>query len=219
MKLYTYWRSSAAYRVRIGLELKGIARDDIGVHLVRDGGEQFRPDYAAMNPQRQVPTLVLDDGTVLTQSLAILEYLEDVRPDPPLLPTDPLGRARVRALAQAIACDIHPINNLRVLNRLEAQFGADADAKAAWYRHWIAEGLTGVEGLLAGAADTGPQIGSFCHGDAPGLADVCLVPQLYNARRFEVDLSPFPIVTRIDAACRALPAFRNAAPEAQPDAP
>lgn len=214
MKLYTYWRSSAAYRVRIGLNLKGLARTDIAVHLVRDGGEQFRADYAALNPQRQVPTLVLDDGTVLTQSMAILEYLDEVRLDPPLLPADPVGRARVRALAQAIACDTHPINNLRVLNRLGAQFGADAKAKADWYRHWITEGLTAVEALLAEA----PAIGAFCHGNAPGMADACLIPQLYNARRYDVDLSPWPTISRIEAACRALPAFQHAAPEAQPDA-
>jgi len=214
MKLYTYWRSSAAYRVRIGLELKGISREDVPVHLVRDGGEQLRPEYAALNPQRQVPTLVLDDGTVLTQSLAILEYLDETRPEPPLLPADPLGRARVRALAQAIACDIHPTNNLRVLNRLGDQFNADADARAQWYRHWVAEGLRGVEALLSRAATPG----AFCHGDRPGLADACLIPQVYNARRFEVDLSFCPTVTRIEAACLALPAFQRAAPEAQPDA-
>jgi maleylacetoacetate isomerase len=214
MKLYTYWRSSAAYRVRIGLELKGLPREDVPVHLVRDGGEHLRPEYGALNPQRQVPTLVLDDGTVLTQSLAILEYLDNVRPDPPLLPADPVDRAHVRALAQAIACDIHPVNNLRVLNRLGAQFDADADAKAAWYRHWVVEGLRGVEALLIRAATPG----TYCHGDRPGLADACLVPQVYNARRFDVDLSPFPTVTRIEAACLALPAFQKAAPEVQPDA-
>ncbi|MQX35581.1 maleylacetoacetate isomerase [Roseospira navarrensis] len=214
MKLYTYWRSSAAYRVRIALDLKGLPREDAPVHLVRDGGEHRRPDYAALNPQRLVPTLVLDDGTVLTQSLAILEYLDETHPTPPLLPADPVARAQARALAQAIAMDIHPVNNLRVLNRLADQFGADAAAKAAWYRHWIAEGLAGVEALLTRT----PATGAFCHGESPGLADVCLVPQVYNARRFEVDLSPFPTVARIDAACRALPAFQSAAPEAQPDA-
>ena len=214
MRLFTYWRSSASYRVRIALGLKGLdyARDP--VHLVRDGGEQHTAGYRARNPQGLVPALELDDGQVLTQSLAIIEYLDEAHPAPPLLPADAAGRARVRALAQTIACEIHPLNNLRVLGYLGQSLGADADQRAAWYRHWVGVGLTAVEAMLAGSPDTG----RFCHGEAPGLADCCLVPQVFNARRFDCDLDAFPTVLRIEAACLALPAIRAAAPEAQPDA-
>jgi maleylacetoacetate isomerase len=214
MKLYTYWRSSAAYRLRIALNLKGVAYDSAFVHLARNGGEHLTDDYAALNPQRLVPTLELDRGDVLTQSLAICEYLEETHPEPPILPADALGRARVRALAQAVACDIHPINNLRVLNYLTGTIGIDAESKSAWYRHWIVEGFAAIERML----DAGPATGQFCHGDHPSLADICLVPQAYNARRFHVDLDPYPTIRRIEAACLALDAFRSAAPEAQNDA-
>ncbi|MGB0748307.1 MAG: maleylacetoacetate isomerase [Magnetospiraceae bacterium] len=214
MKLYTYWRSSASYRVRIGLNLKGLAYESVPVHLVKDGGEQHSGQYRAINPSRQVPALQLDDGTVLTQSQAILEYLEERHPVPPLLPGSDFARARVRALAQMIACDIHPLNNSKVLKYLVNDIGVDEPTRDTWYRHWIAEGFTALETMLAGARQTK----TFCHGEAPTLADVFLVPQLYNARRFKVDLAPFPTLTRIEAACLTLPAFAKAAPEQQPDA-
>lgn len=211
--LYTYWRSSAAYRVRIGLELKGLAWEAWPVHLVRDGGEQHRDAYRALNPQQQVPTL-LHEGHVLTQSLAILEYLDERFPQVPLLPADAAGRARVRALAQLVACDIHPINNLRVMQYLERSLQLPADARTQWTLHWIAEGFAAMEALLANSRDTG----AFCHGDRPGLADICLLPQLYNAHRFGLDLAPYPTLRRIEAACQALDAFDRARPEHQLDA-
>lgn len=209
MKLFGYFRSSAAYRVRIALNLKDIEAEHAFVHLRK--GEQAAPDYAALNPQHLVPTLV-DGDAVLTQSLAIIEYLDETHPEPPLLPADPAGRARVRSIAQAIACDIHPINNLRVLKYLVGPMGVTEEEKDEWYRHWIAVGLGAVERMLAAGT------GRFCHGDAPGLADACLVPQVFNAERFGCDLTAFPTVTRITAACRALPAFAAAEPERQPDA-
>ncbi|WP_445392478.1 maleylacetoacetate isomerase [Stenotrophomonas pavanii] len=211
--LYTYWRSSAAYRVRIGLELKGLAWEARPVHLVRDGGEQHRDAYRALNPQQQVPTL-LHEGHVLTQSLAILEYLDERFPQVPLLPADAAGRARVRALAQLVACDIHPINNLRVMQYLERSLQLPADARTQWTLHWIAEGFAAMEALLPNSRDTG----AFCHGDRPGLADICLLPQLYNAHRFGLDLAPYPTLRRIEAACQALDAFDRARPEHQLDA-
>ncbi|MCU1086384.1 maleylacetoacetate isomerase [Stenotrophomonas maltophilia] len=211
--LYTYWRSSAAYRVRIGLELKGLAWEARPVHLVRDGGEQHRDAYRALNPQQQVPTL-LHEGHVLTQSLAILEYLDERFPQVPLLPADAAGRARVRALAQLAACDIHPINNLRVMQYLERTLQVPTDARTQWTLHWIAEGFAAMETLLANSRDTG----TFCHGDRPGLADICLLPQLYNAHRFGLDLAPYPTLRRIEAACQAVDAFDRARPEHQPDA-
>lgn len=211
--LYGYWRSSAAYRVRIALNLKGIDYDQAPVHLVRDGGEQHRPSYRELNPQRLVPTLVVGE-TVITQSLAILEYLEETGSSPALLPADAAGRARVRSLAQIVACDVHPLQNLRVLNYLTGELGVDDEQRAAWARHWICEGLRALEERLARSSATG----TFCHGETPGLADACLVPQLYNARRFGCGLDAFPTVGRIDRACQALPAFAAAAPEAQPDA-
>lgn len=213
MRLHTYFRSSAAYRVRIALNLKGLDYEAVPVHLVRGGGEHRQPAYLGLNPAGLVPALE-DQGQVLTQSLAIIEYLEETRPQPALLPAAPLGRARVRAIAQAIACDIHPVNNLRVLQYLSRELGAGDEQKNAWYRHWIGVGMQAVEAMLAGDARTG----AFCHGDAPGLADCCLVPQVFNARRFGCDLSALPNVLRIVDNCAALEAFRRAAPEAQPDA-
>lgn len=213
MKLHTYFRSSAAYRVRIALALKGLDYEAVPVHLVRGGGEHRQPAYLGLNPAGLVPALE-DQGQVLTQSLAIIEYLEEIRPQPALLPAAPLDRARVRAIAQAIACDIHPVNNLRVLQYLTRAFGASEEQKNAWYRHWIGVGMQAVEAMLAGDARSG----DFCHGDTPGLADCCLVPQVFNARRFGCDLSALPKVLRIADNCAALEAFRRAAPEAQPDA-
>jgi len=213
MKLYGYFRSSAAYRVRIALNLKGIPFESIPVHLSRGGGEQFAPTYRKLNPQSLVPVL-RDEARTLTQSLAIIEYLEETHPRPPLLPPAPAARARVRALALAVACDIHPLNNLRVLNYLSAKMGVDDAARRAWYHHWIAEGLGALEALVA----NDPATGKFCHGDAPGLADCCLVPQLANARRFQCDVVPYPTLLRIEAQCQAFEAFQRAAPDRQPDA-
>lgn len=213
MQLYTYFRSTAAYRVRIALNLKGIDADYRFVHLVRDGGEQHGEAYRKLNPQELVPTLV-EEGTPLTQSLAIVEYLEEHYPQPPLLPADSSSRARVRALAQVVACDIHPLNNSRVLQYLERELGIDKAGRDRWYRHWVELGFTALETQLAGSAATG----DFCHGNAPGLADLCLVPQVFNARRFNCDLEPFPTIVRIERTCLELDAFANAAPENQPDA-
>lgn len=214
MKLYGYWRSSTAYRVRIALNLKGLTAEQVPVHLVRDGGEQHRLEYTALNPQAAVPTLVTEGGGVLTQSLAICEWLEERHPRPPLLPSDPEARARVRAFALAIACEIHPLVNLRVLGHLTGILGLSEDDRLAWYRHWTGLGLTQLEALVAGH----PGTGRFVQGDSPTLADICLVPQLYNARRFDIDLSACPTLVRIDQACRTLSAFADAAPERQPDA-
>ncbi len=213
MKLYTYFRSSAAYRVRIALNLKGLDYEAVPVHLVRGGGEQKRPEYLALNPAGLLPSLEVG-GQVLTQSLAIIEYLEETHPAPPLLPADPLCRARVRAIAQTIACDIHPINNLRVLQALVRDFGASDAQKNAWYRHWVETGLAAVEAMLA----NDPRTGRFCHGDAPGLADCCLVPQVFNAQRFACRTEHIPTVMRIAAECETIEAFRLAAPGNQPDA-
>jgi len=213
LKLYTFFRSSAAYRVRIALNLKGLAYEALPVHLSRGGGEQFAPAYRKLNPQSLVP--VLQDGEhVLAQSLAIMEYLEEVHPLPPLLPKTPVARARVRALALAVACDLHPLNNTRVLNYLSGPMGLNDDAKRTWYHHWIALGLGALEARLAADSETG----SFCHGDAPGIADCCLVPQLANAYRFKCDVSPYPILLKIEKNCQALEAFQRAAPDKQPDA-
>ncbi|MBX9589327.1 MAG: maleylacetoacetate isomerase [Hyphomonadaceae bacterium] len=211
MKLYSYYRSSAAYRCRIALNLKGLAHETAFVHLIKDGGQHTQPAYRALNPQAMVPTLQ-HDGRVITQSLAIIEYLEEIYPEPPLLPGDAAARAKIRAFALAIACDIHPVNNLRILNYLKGPLQQDQAAADAWYRHWIKEGLEACEKLLPPAA------GRFAFGDRPTLADTCLIPQLYNARRFNCDLSSVPRLVAIDAACLALPAFADAAPEAQPDA-
>ncbi len=211
MKLYGYFRSSAAYRVRIAVNLKGLPCDHVSVHLAK--GEQRAEDYLAVNPQALVPTLV-DEGATLTQSLAIIEYLDERHPEPPLLPKAPDERARVRALALAIACDVHPLNNLRVLQYLTRVLNVSEDAKNTWYRHWIDLGLAALEAQLATDAATG----SYCHGEAPTLADICLVPQLANARRFAIPLDAYPTLLRIDENCRQLAAFANAAPERQPDA-
>jgi len=210
MILHGYYRSTAAWRVRIALNLKGLSAEHRFRHLRR--GEQRDPGYVRLNPQGLVPALELDEGgAVLTQSLAICEYLDETHPEPPLLPDEPLARARVRAFAQAIACDIHPVQNLKVLNRLGA-LGLDQEARNAWAREVIAEGLAACEALVAGNG------GPFCFGAAPGLADLCLAPQLYNARRFGADLSAMPRLLSAEAACAGLPAFQAAAPERQPDA-
>jgi maleylpyruvate isomerase len=211
MKLFGYFRSSAAYRVRIALNLKGIDADQRFVHLRK--GEQLAPEYGALNPQGMVPMLI-DGPNVLTQSLAIIEYLEETNPEPNLLPKLPLERARVRAIAQSIACDIHPLNNLRVLRYLIGPMKLSDDAKNEWYKHWVTEGLTALEKSLSPAAGTG----TFCHGDQPTLADICLVPQIYNAEKADVDLTPFPRITKIVAACRELRAFQDADPAKQRDA-
>lgn len=212
MKLYGYFRSSAAYRVRIALNLKGLAYDQDFVHLTRGGGQQFDPNYLRLNPAGLVPTLV-DGPAVLTQSLAIIEYLEETHPAPPLLPFGAVARARVRAIALTVACDIHPLNNLRVLNYLTRDLGHSEDDKLRWYRHWIAKGLGALETMLDGH----PMTGRCCQGDQPTLADVCLVPQVFNARRYNCDLKPYPTVTRITDTCNELPAFADAAPDRQPD--
>lgn len=213
MQLYGYFRSSAAYRVRIALNLKGLPYEHVGVHLLKNGGEQLADAYRQVNPSALVPTLV--DGDVsLGQSMAIIEYLDEVYPQPALLPSDPVGRARVRAISQAIACDTHPLNNLRVLKYLKNTFNVDEEARNEWYRHWVHLGLGAVEEMLANSDATG----DFCHGAEPGLADLCLVPQVFNARRLACDLSSMPNIVRIDAACQALPAFQKALPENQPDA-
>jgi len=214
MRLHTYWRSSTAYRVRIALNLKGLPYESVPVHLLKDGGEHLTEGYRRLNPQGILPTLETDDGLTLTQSLAICEWLEETHPEPALLPADAAGRARVRAFALAIACEIHPITNLRVLKHLTGTMGVSETDKVAWYRHWVEEGLRPLERMVAGH----PATGAFVHGDQPTLADVCLVPQMYNARRFEVDLSPYPTLVRLDEAARGVKAFADAAPEAQPDA-
>jgi maleylpyruvate isomerase len=213
MQLYSYFRSSAAYRVRIALNLKGLSYDTRPVHLLKDGGQHLLPDYTRLNPLALIPTLV-DGPAVLTQSLAIIEYLEETHPIPPLLPATPIARAQVRAVALSIACDIHPLNNLRVLRYLKRELGVPEEARDTWYRHWIQAGLQALEKMLAAS----PETGTYCHGGTPSLADICLVPQLFNARRLKCDLSAMPTLVRIDAACRALPAFERAAPERQPDA-
>ena len=212
MKLYDYFRSSAAYRVRIALNLKGLRPERAFVHLKR--GLQREEHYLALNPQGLVPSLTLDDGSVLTQSLAILEYLDETHPTPPLLPKDARGRARVRAIAMAIACDIHPIDNLRVLEYLSGTIGCSREQREGWYRYWIDVGFEALERQLAHDRGTG----RFCHGDTPTLADVCLVPQVANARRGDLDLTPYPTLVRIDAECQKIPAFADAAPARQPDA-
>jgi len=213
MKLYTYFRSSAAFRVRIALNLKGLTYETVPVHLARSGGEQHQATYRALNPASLVPTLD-DEGLVLTQSLAIIEYLDETHPQPSLLPGSPADRARIRAIANAIACDIHPINNLRVLQYLQRELRADEVARNAWYRHWIEVGLTAVEAMLSDDVRTG----EFCHGDTPSLADCCLVPQVFNARRFNCPLDAYPNVVRITERCEALEAFCLASPANQPDA-
>ena len=210
MKLHTYFRSSAAFRVRIALNLKKLDYEHAFVNLVK--GEQRSDAYLALNPQGLVPALE-EDGRLFTQSLAIIEYLDERHPEPPLVPRDTIGRARVRALALAIACDIHPLNNTRVLQYLERDLGLSTEQRNAWYAHWIAEGFRAFEQALAA-----PETGRFCHGDTPTLADIALVPQVFNAHRFKCDVEPYPRIRRIHEACLAISAFRDAAPENQSDA-
>ena len=211
MKLYGYFRSSAAYRVRIALNLKGLDPERAYIHLRRK--EQNAPEYVRMNPFALVPTLE-HDGHYLTQSLAIIEYLEEIQPLPPLLPQSSIDRAYVRSLALSIACDIHPLNNLRVLNYLIERLRVEPAAKDAWYAHWIKLGLTAFEAVVS--CDS--RVGTYCFGDTPGLADLCLVPQVYSAERMKCDLTDYPTVRRLAANARKLPAFQAAAPELQPDA-
>ncbi|WDS35623.1 maleylacetoacetate isomerase [Pseudoxanthomonas sp.] len=214
LQLYSYWRSSAAYRVRIGLNLKRLRYALKPVHLVRDGGQQHHDAYVQLNPQHLLPTL-LHGGRVMRQSLAILEYLDESWPEHPLLPATGRDRARVRALSQLVAMDIHPLNNLRVLRFFEEEWSVPPVERDAWVRHWIAEGFQAMETLLA----DDPATGTYCHGEVPGMADCCLVPQVYNARRFGVDMAAYPTIARVEQACLQLPAFARASPEQQPDAP
>ncbi|HEY0845473.1 MAG TPA: maleylacetoacetate isomerase [Noviherbaspirillum sp.] len=217
MKLYGYFRSSASYRVRIALNLKGLAYDAVPVHLLRNGGEQFTSEYRRLNPDALVPALIDDesgDMGALTQSLAIIEYLDETHPQPPLLPASARDRAFVRGIALSIACDIHPLNNLRVLRYLVRQLKVSEEDKNAWYRHWCEQGLASLEAMLARDA----RVGKFCFGDAPTLADCCLIPQIANAQRLECDLSNMPTIMRINDACLALDPFIRAMPANQPDA-
>ncbi len=211
MKLYGFFRSSAAFRVRIGLNLKAIPYDSIAVDL--RSGEQFSDDYRVINPQSRVPCLISGDDPLI-QSMAILEYLDETHPEPPFLPAEPVGRARVRGLANIIACDIHPLNNLAVLEYLRHEMKVEKDGVQGWYRNWVGRGFDALEALLAGSA----ACGRFCHGDAPGLADICLVPQVFNARRFDCDLAPYPTLMRVFEACMTIEAFDGAQPDRQPDA-
>jgi maleylacetoacetate isomerase len=210
MKLYSYYRSSAAYRVRIALNLKAVAVEQIGIHLVKDGGQHRQASYLARNPQGLVPALELDDGTVLTQSLAIIDYLERIFPEPRLIPADPPLAARARAVALAIACDIHPLNNLRVLTYLKGTLGRSQEEADAWYRHWILEGLAAVETLIDGER--------FCFGGEPSMADACLIPQVFNARRYKIDIAHLRKIESIDRHCSGIAAFAAAHPSRQPDA-
>lgn len=210
MQLYTYFRSSAAYRVRIALNVKGLSAEMVPIHLQKEGGLNKKPEYRAVNPQMRVPTLRLDSGELLTQSLAIIEYLDEVYRDPPLLPRDPVERAKVRALAQLIACDIHPLNNVSPLRYLKNELGQDQAKIDRWYHHWILEGFDAMEAMVRPAP--------YAFGSAVTLADICLVPQVYNARRLKVPLDRFSKLVAIDAACAKLAAFERARPENQPDA-
>jgi maleylpyruvate isomerase len=210
VKLYSYFRSSAAYRARIALNLKGLAYETVSVHLVKDGGHNRRPEYRAINPQMRVPALVAPGGEVLIQSLAIIEYLDETHPEPPLLPKHPIARAKARGLAELIACDIHPLNNTSPLRYLKNQLGQEQSAIDAWYHHWVREGFEALEALL--------EPGPYACGKAVTLADICLVPQVANARRLKVPLDKFPKIVAVDAACLKLPAFERARPENQPDA-
>lgn len=210
MKLYSYFRSSAAYRVRIALELKQLSCEMQSIHLTRDGGRQWSAQYRAVNPQARVPALALSTGEVLTQSLAIIEYLDEVYPDPPLLPAEAVQRAQVRAAAQLVACDIHPLNNTSVLNYLKGTLGHDPATVDTWYRNWILLGFDALEAMI--------RPGPYAFGAHVTMADLCLVPQAFNARRFKVPLDDYPKITAVEAACLALPAFDKARPENQPDA-
>lgn len=210
--LYGYWRSSSSYRVRIALNLKGIPYEQRIVNLVREGGEQKAAGYRDVNPLGLVPAL-LHRGQRIVQSVAICEYIEECFPEPALLPEDPPGRARVRSMVQTVACEIQPLNNLGVMKYLAAELGQADSSVRAWYAHWVARGFSALETWLSET-----QSGDFCHGDRPTLADCYLVPQVYNAERFECDLGPYPRIARVAARCRSLEPFRRAAPEAQPDA-
>lgn len=210
--LHNYFRSSTSHRVRIALAMKGIAYTYIAHHLRH--GDHRQPSYLAINPQGLVPAMAWGEGHILLQSLAIIEFLDETMPQPPLLPSDPLGRARVRMLAQMIACDIHPVNNLRILTSLRTLFGAGDQDVANWFRRWVNETFQPLETILAES----PETGIFCHGDAPGLADICLTAQVTSNTRFNVDMTPYPVISRIAAACMQLPAFIEAAPNNQPDA-
>ena len=212
MKLYTYFRSSASFRVRIALNLKGLAYEPRFVHLPK--GQHRDAEYVAVNAQGLVPALELDDGRQLAQSMAIIEYLDELHPRPALVPKDPMGRARVRSLSQLVACEIHPLNNLRALQYLRKQLGQSEEQVGAWYRHWIADGFAKIEAQLAGARETG----RYCHGDTPTMADCCLVPQVFNARRYEFDPKPYPTTLRVFDECMKLDAFERAQPSKQPDA-
>jgi maleylacetoacetate isomerase len=213
VRLYSYFRSSAAYRVRIALNLKSLTYEMIPVHLVKGGGQNKTPEYRAINPQMRVPALALSDSDVLVQSLAIIEWLDERYPTPRLVPSDAFERARVRSIAYLIACEIHPLNNLRVLQHLKHALGQSEEGINAWYKHWIADGLSKVEAELAR-----PATGKFSHGDAPSLADCCLVPQIFNAKRYSSDLAPYPSTLRVFEECMKLEAFDRAQPSKQPDA-
>lgn len=218
LRLYTYWRSSAAYRVRIALNLKGLPFDSVPKHLLRDGGEQKKPDYLAVNPQGLVPALA-DDGFVIPQSMAICEYLEEIHPEPRLLPGSARDRATVRAMALGIACDVHPLNNLGVTQYLRTEFQADPAAVQRWIAHWIHRGFGALERWVgASAASRAPVEQHYCYGEQPTLADVCLVPQMYNARRFDVDVTAYPRLVAICRHLESLRPFAAARPDAQPDA-
>jgi len=214
LKLYSFWRSSAAYRVRIALNLKGLAYELVPVNLAKDGGEQHAEGFHEVNPQELIPVLS-HGGRLIRQSIAIIEYLEEAFDGTRLLPTTSRERARARGIAQLIACDIHPLNNLRVMQYLEREFGTPQLEREHWMRHWIATGFAALEEILAGS----PSTGEFCEGDMPSIADICLVPQVYNANRFSVDLAPYPTIRRINECCLTLSPFQNARPENQPDAP
>jgi maleylpyruvate isomerase len=210
VKLYSYFRSSAAYRVRIAFNLKGLGYDTLAIHLQKEGGQNRKPAYRAINPQMRLPTLELEDGERITQSLAIIEYLDEVHPQPPLLPSEPVARAQVRALAQLVACDIHPLNNIGPLRYLKNELGQDQFKIDAWYHHWVREGFDALEAMI--------RPGPYAYGAEVTLADICLVPQVANARRLKVPLAPYPKIAAVDAACAELEAFEQARPENQPDA-
>ncbi|MGO3130768.1 MAG: maleylacetoacetate isomerase [Alcaligenes sp.] len=214
MILYSYFRSSAAYRVRIGLNLKGLEYQIKPVHLVKDGGQQHQPEYVQVNPVQLLPALD-DDGLIITQSLAILEYLDERYPELPLLPKASAERAWARSMAQTVACDIHPLNNLRVLQYLKNELNVEEDARNQWYRHWVSVGLEGLEALVQ---RHGKKDHHFIFGDTPGLAEICLIPQMFNARRFDIDLAAFPRLLAVEEKCLELSAFQEAAPDRQPDA-
>jgi maleylpyruvate isomerase len=213
MKLYSYFRSSAAYRVRIALNLKGLAYDYAPVHLLRDGGQQLKPEYRELNPDGIVPTFI-DGDNVLTQSLAIIEYLEETHPEPTLLPGSPLDRAFIRSIALQVACEMHPVDNLRVLKYLKHKLQIGDEAKDTWYRHWLESGFESLEKRLANDS----RVGKLCFGDTPTIADLCLVPQVFNARRFNIDMSRYPTIERIANHAGQIDAFARAAPGQQPDA-